>query len=95
MAGQQARKVDTSDFTAFDYILAMDDENYRDLISSSPAAQEDKIRLFLDYAGQSDESEVPDPYYGGAHGFDHVFDLVEDAAEGLLKAICEEHRLSI
>ena len=95
MAGQQARKVHGGDFATFDYVLAMDNENYRDLISICPAEHVDKVRLFLDYAEHSSESEVPDPYYGGDQGFDHVFDLVEDAANGLLKVICEAHGLSV
>jgi protein-tyrosine phosphatase len=95
MAGQQARKVNGGDFAAFDYVLAMDNENYRDLLSICPAEYEDRVRLFLDFAQDCDESEVPDPYYGGANGFEHVFDLVDGAAEGLLKVICDDHGLSV
>ncbi len=87
MAGQEARKVHVGDFERFDYVLAMDRDNLEDLLDLSPPRYHDRIRLFLDFAPQVPESEVPDPYYGGPQGFEHVFDLVEAAAEGLLTEI--------
>jgi protein-tyrosine phosphatase len=78
----RARKVTRSDFAEFDYILAMDSDNYQNLLAICPAEYEDKVRLFLDYATNSHEQDVPDPYYGGQQGFEHVFDLVEDASHG-------------
>jgi protein-tyrosine phosphatase len=78
----RARKVTRSDFAEFDYILAMDSDNYQNLLAICPAEYEDKVQLFLDYATNSHEQDVPDPYYGGQQGFEHVFDLVEDASHG-------------
>jgi protein-tyrosine phosphatase len=78
----RARKVTRSDFAQFDYILAMDSDNYQNLLAICPAEYEDKVQLFLDYATNSHEQDVPDPYYGGQQGFEHVFDLVEDASHG-------------
>jgi protein-tyrosine phosphatase len=78
----RARKVTRSDFAEFDYILAMDSDNYQNLLAICPAEYEDKVKLFLDYATNSHEQDVPDPYYGGQQGFEHVFDLVEDASHG-------------
>ncbi|MFD2228587.1 low molecular weight protein-tyrosine-phosphatase [Alkalimarinus sediminis] len=86
-----ARQVEPSDFEGFDYILAMDKSNYANLIEQSSPAFHHKIKLFLDYAQTFTESEVPDPYYGGAKGFDRVLDLVEDACEGLLRDIRLNH----
>jgi len=83
----RARKVSPSDFEHFDHILAMDSDNYQILLSSSPDEYQHKITLFLDYALESDESDVPDPYYGGPNGFEHVFDLVEDASKGFYHAV--------
>ena len=83
----RARRVETSDFSYFDYILAMDNDNLSILQSMCPTQHKHKVSLFLDFAEDRAESEVPDPYYGGANGFDHVFDLVESASNGLLKAI--------
>lgn len=83
----RARRVEVSDFDYFDYVLAMDADNLSILESMSPTQHKDKVRLFLDFAKDQSESEVPDPYYGGPNGFDHVFDLVEAASKGLLEDI--------
>lgn len=80
----RARQVAMADFERFDLILAMDRANLDWLQVRCPEAQRHKLRLFLDYAENHPEEEVPDPYYGGAQGFEHVLDLVEDAARGLL-----------
>lgn len=82
----RARRVTAADFERFDLILAMDRLNLETLRAASDATQHAKLRLFLDY-GSSPESEVPDPYYGGATGFERVLDLVEDASESLLAEI--------
>ncbi|WP_077343184.1 low molecular weight protein-tyrosine-phosphatase [Pseudocolwellia agarivorans] len=80
----KARKVVEKDFDAFDLILAMDSDNVKNLKKIAPEHLHYKIQLFLDYASNHEESEVPDPYYGGAKGFQFVLDLVEDASDGLL-----------
>lgn len=85
----RARKVAFSDFEHFDYILAMDSDNYHILLDASPSEHQHKIKLFLAYAPGRDENDVPDPYYGGQNGFNHVFDLVEDASQGFYQSIME------
>lgn len=85
----RARRVTETDFERFDLILAMDRLNLETLRATSDAAQHAKLRLFLDY-GSAQESEVPDPYYGGATGFERVLDLVEDASRHLLAEIRRE-----
>ncbi len=79
----RARQVGPEDFDRFDYILAMDEANLRDLARLSPASHRHKLRLFLSF-GSTAVTEVPDPYYGGDQGFEYVLDLVENASEGLL-----------
>ena len=86
LSSQRARRVSSDDFSTFDYVIAMDDSNKRDLLSICPAGFEDRIHLFLDFA-KCDETEVPDPYYGQGRGFEIVLNLVEEAADGLLKRI--------
>ena len=86
---QRARRVDVSDFSAFDYLIAMDESNKEDLLSICPEGYEDRVHLFLDFAN-GEENEVPDPYYGQGDGFENVLNLVEDAADGLLKHIKEK-----
>lgn len=83
----KARKVTVDDFSKFDMVLAMDEHNIKELKKIAPAHFHEKIQLFLDYADNFEEREVPDPYYGGARGFKFVLDLVEDASEGLLKRL--------
>ena len=86
----KARKVTVQDCEKFDLILAMDQQNIKDLIKIAPSNLQYKIQLFLDYAENFDEQEVPDPYYGGAKGFQFVLDLVEDASDGLIKRLTSQ-----
>jgi low molecular weight protein-tyrosine phosphatase len=83
----RGRRVTAADFIRFDYVLAMDNENHAHLRALCPVGQEHKVRLFLEYAVDATERVVPDPYFGGASGFDRVLDLIEDAAAGLLEEI--------
>lgn len=83
----RARAVCVEDFYHFDHILAMDENNMLDLADRCPADHRHKVRLFLEFAPQHQEVNVPDPYYGGDDGFDHVLDLVEAASDGLLTHI--------
>jgi len=84
----EARQFQKSDFETFDLILAMDRDNYRDILALDPAGKyRDKVRLMCEFASHHREPEVPDPYYGGPEGFNQVIDLLLDACEGLLKYI--------
>lgn len=91
MLDLRARQVDMGDFYQYDYILAMDEQNYHNLIEMSLPEHREKIQMFLDYTQDYAETEVPDPYYGGAQGFEHVFNMVDSASLGLLKHIRENH----
>ena len=82
----RARRVSASDFERFDHVIAMDRLNLATLMDGADPEHHDKIRLFLDFA-PCPEREVPDPYYGGAAGFERVLDLVEEASRGLLDSI--------
>lgn len=90
----RARQVTPQDFERFDYILAMDEKNLDDLQRMRPANFRGELDLFLRFGG-GHLHEVPDPYYGGEDGFEHVLDLVEEAAQGLLHAIAQKHQLSL
>lgn len=81
----KSRKLTPTDLQQFDLILAMDQENYQDILYLDREGKyEDKVRLMCDFATQKSDSEVPDPYYGGQDGFDYVIDLLFDACSGLL-----------
>lgn len=84
LSALRARQINSYDFVRFDHILAMDCDNLNLLQQACSAEHRRKLGLFLDYAIACDDSEVPDPYYGGPEGFDRVLDLVEDAAAGLI-----------
>jgi len=87
----RARRAAAIDFERFDYIIAMDRENLSSLQAICPPGQEHKLRLFLSYAEHFGTEDVPDPYYGGAAGFDRVLDMVEAASAGLLETLREKH----
>lgn len=93
LSTQRARRVRPEDFLEFDYILAMDRSNYEDLREVCHPDYETRVRLFLEFAAESEEHDVPDPYYGGARGFERVLDLIEQAAAGLLADIRARHNL--
>jgi protein-tyrosine phosphatase len=90
LSAQRARRVTPYDCQSFDYILTMDEKNYR-AVAALCRGRGAEVRPFLDFAPDRSEREVPDPFYGGAEGFEHVMDLVEEASEGLLEEIKERH----
>jgi protein-tyrosine phosphatase len=87
LGGQRARRVEEADFTRFDYVLAMDSSNLDDLLSMCPQQYRGKVRLFLEFAENPLQQDVPDPYYGGGQGFERVLDLIEAGSRGLLADI--------
>ncbi len=89
----RARKVVMGDFEDFDFLLAMDDDNYSILISVCPEPHKYKVQYFLDYAPQLNDREVPDPYYGGHHGFERVLDMIEAASHGFLTSLQSSGRI--
>lgn len=84
IAHLRGRQVQVSDFSFFDYILAMDDDNLSDLQRLAPAEHSGSVSLLLPYGSQRQYHQVPDPYYGGEQSFDLVLDLIEDACAGFL-----------
>jgi protein-tyrosine phosphatase len=84
MSGR-ARQFQVADFETYDLILAMDKDNYLDILALDPRQQyRHKVRLMCEFATRHQIREVPDPYYGGREGFEKVIDLLLDSCEGLL-----------
>lgn len=84
----RSRKVTRQDFDNFDLLIGMDDNNVRDLNHLATTIDEvDKIRRMTDFCTRTEAHYVPDPYYEGAAGFEHVLDILEDACEGLLTSL--------
>ncbi|MGJ3244689.1 MAG: low molecular weight protein-tyrosine-phosphatase [Elainellaceae cyanobacterium] len=80
-----ARQFHPRDFEAFDLILAMDRDNYADILSLDFTGQyRHKVKLMCDFCRHYPDKEVPDPYYGGPDGFTYVIDLLLDACNGLI-----------
>jgi protein-tyrosine phosphatase len=83
-----ARQFSRQDFEKFDLILAMDRENYQDILRLDREEKySDKVRLMCEFCQKYPDEEVPDPYYGGTEGFNYVIDLLMDACSGLLHEI--------
>ncbi|MDO4724096.1 MAG: low molecular weight protein-tyrosine-phosphatase [Comamonadaceae bacterium] len=84
LSGQRARQLQARDFLAFDLVLVMDAANERLAQALCPPEQRHKLQRLAAFASRHAATQVPDPYYGGADGFEQVLDLVEDACDGLL-----------
>ncbi|MCC4634795.1 low molecular weight protein-tyrosine-phosphatase [Xanthomonas dyei] len=80
ISGLRARQVRDEDFDHFDWLLCADNNNLRDLQRLAPAAQLDKVALWLPWAGVDARDEIPDPYTGGSKDFEDVWQLVDTAA---------------
>lgn len=84
----RARQFQVADFENYDLILAMDKDNYFDILALDPHhLYRDKVKLMCEFATRHQIREVPDPYYGGREGFEKVIDLLLDSCEGLLKYV--------
>lgn len=92
ISSQCARQVRREDFAHFDLLLAMDRSNFSELQRLAPKNARHKIRYFLDFAPHVGSKDVPDPFFGGAQGFDQALDLIEAAAKGLLASLLREDR---
>lgn len=90
ISDQSARQVVDEDFDRFDLLLVMDRSNYAELKARAPHEARAKIRPFLDFAPHVGTKDVPDPFFGGAEGFDRALDLIEAAARGLLASLAGE-----
>ncbi|MEN9387547.1 MAG: hypothetical protein RLZZ255_523 [Cyanobacteriota bacterium] len=92
----RARQIALADFTAFDRILTMDDDNLRNVRSLARELGERpglaRIEPMTSHCRLHQAREVPDPYYGGEQGFEQVLDLLEDACAGLLETLLREQR---
>jgi protein-tyrosine phosphatase len=87
LSTHRARQVQAGDFSRYDHVFAMDRSNLAVLERACPAEHRHKLGLFLDLAPELGVREVPDPYYGGPHGFEQVLDLVEAASEALVRRV--------
>ena len=87
LSSRRARSVEPQDFAAFDLLLAVDRSTRSILRARAPEHAHPRIRLLLEFAPELGVEDVPDPYYGGAEGFEQVLDMVEEAGERWLDRI--------
>ena len=92
LSGLRARRFVSADFTEFNYLVGMDQANIADMRAIRPEVTSARLQLMLEYSQQFSQLEVPDPYFGD-DGFELVFDMIDDAALGLLRQIRNEHRI--
>jgi len=91
MSTHRAQHFKKEHFEQYDYILVMDRKNHDHVMSMCPNGSQEKVHYFLDFAPQLNVQEVPDPYFGGPDGFEHVLDLIEAASAGLMSEIRERY----
>lgn len=89
LSSLRARQLVPEDFRRFDLLLAMDEDNLRDMQAVAPHGFAQRARLFLSYWPDCSHRAVPDPYYGGAAGFESVLDLAENGSRRLFEALSE------
>ncbi len=94
LAGQQARQFDLKDFFDFDYILAMDKENYQRISYLKPMNARAELRLFMSFIPAFSSTDVPDPYRRKASAFEKALDLIEMGAGAIVEAIKEPQRMA-
>ncbi|WP_031371445.1 MULTISPECIES: low molecular weight protein-tyrosine-phosphatase [Lysobacter] len=93
ISGLRARQLAASDYTDFDWLLCADRANLRDVRARAPRGARARTALLLDWCGLETEGEVPDPYTGGPAQFEHVFQLLDRAADGAIARLREELHL--
>ncbi|WNM19031.1 low molecular weight protein-tyrosine-phosphatase [Flavobacterium capsici] len=92
ITNQRGRQFSTRDFEEFDYIFAMDNSNYDDIISlAKNEQQKEKVDLILNHLFPGDNVDVPDPYYGLQNGFDMVYEMLDETCDILAKKLIEKH----
>lgn len=93
IAGLRARQLQAADYRRFDWLLCADRANLRDVRARAPRDATAQSALLLDWCGLGEGSEVPDPYTGGPDQFEHVFQLLDRAADGAIARLRQELRL--
>ncbi|HBK47676.1 MAG TPA: phosphotyrosine protein phosphatase [Xanthomonadaceae bacterium] len=89
ISGSRARQLRAQDYLDFDWLLCADADNHREVLRLAPAAQRDKVALWLPWAGGAEVEAIPDPYAGGEAEFERVWSLVDGAARGTVRRLTE------
>lgn len=89
-----ARQLVAEDLEKFDYIFAMDKSNYQNTmnLASNPESAKDKVKLMRTFDPHPNGGEVPDPYHGGAKGFQEVFEILDRSTDGFIAHLEESFK---
>ena len=88
----RARTITKNDLKNFDFIIAMDNSNYQDIIDMG--GDKNKVKKMIDYVkNNKNYNEIPDPYYGGPRDFNFVIDLIEEGCKGIIESLIEKYKL--
>ena len=91
ISNQKARQFSYEDFEKFDHILVMDTSNLQNIRSQAKSKKDvDKIKLILDYSYPDKNESVPDPYFGGIDGFEHVYNLLNNACDKIIENLIKK-----
>ncbi|HEY5849744.1 MAG TPA: low molecular weight protein-tyrosine-phosphatase [Lysobacter sp.] len=93
ISGLRARQLGDDDYCRFDWLLCADRANLRDVEARAPRGSHARAALLLEWAGIEDGGEVPDPYTGGPAQFEHVFQLLDRAADGVINQLHRQYHL--
>jgi protein-tyrosine phosphatase len=92
ISGDRSQQMTRSDMSRFDYVIAMDRSNYRNLVDLDPQ-EEQKIHLLRSFESDAEDLNVPDPWGGGNRGFEIMYDIIDRAVDGFLDHLVQEHAL--
>ena len=88
ISDQRARQFQATDFASFDYIFAMDKQNYTNILALANSKEEEqKVRMIMNVLESQTDTDVPDPYYGGEAGFTNVYYMLKEASEAFAKSL--------
>jgi protein-tyrosine phosphatase len=90
----KARQVNASDFEQYDYIVAMDSSNYTDLLELQPKGSKSEVLLMRQFDEKKDDDNVPDPYFGGQHGFEEVYQILNRSLEQFLDYVITQKSMN-
>lgn len=88
----RARQLERADLDEYDHVFVMDKANLHDTLSLDPEGDHGtRVRLFREFDPEPEDYQVPDPYYGGAHGFDRVYDIADRTTDAILERLRHAH----
>lgn len=93
ISNQKARQFTTQDYTDYDYIFAMDNSNYKNILALAPTEKDtEKVKLILNELFENENVDVPDPYFGLENGFEIVYKMLDEVCETIAENLKKKHQ---